>query len=417
MTAETLSIAQAQRAWWVAQDFAPSAERAPDEVLAARTWARALGGADPYFALFARGVPVDFGAVEEALRSGAIRISPAVRGCMYLVPKAHADACLAVAQQLTAKRNARDLDKAGGTAKQLTKTTKAVLAALEQDGPATTAELRKHAKVAKAITSFGAKGKKVGLSSSLPPALRTLEFEGAIERRPVGARLDTESFEWSVRRRGLEPGRDDLHELLQWLAQLFFGWYGPASLEHFVTWSGATKTAAREAIAALEDTLVEVEVEVVGRDEPVAMLASPASLELAHSRTKAKGEALVGLQDPFLVVRGGPACVCPPAQLDLEIPRWGRSGGGPIRSTQYPHLRSVLVDGQLAGFWEVDAAMEAQHLTWLTRPSKAAARRVDKQLRAVRGFMAESLGHAKIYAIDSAKKIDARFELVRDLKV
>lgn len=384
-----------------------------EAVVRDHSWARALGGADPYFALLARHASLDRDAVADALRRGTIRVSPAVRGCMYVLAGSQADLALSLAFHQSDKRNRRDLEKAGGTTKQIDKTAKAVLKALA-DGPRTTAELRK-GPAGKSVTKFGDKGKKVGLSSSLPVALRQLEFDGAIERTPIDARLDTETYQWQLRERPFE--RLPAEDANRAIAALFFAHHGPASFEHFVAWSGLTKGAGKRAIAELE--LREVQVQGDGEDEDdgegEAMLATDEALDAAHGKGKPKGEAVLGLQDPYLVVRGGPSSVCPPEHLDVEIPRWGPMRGGPIRGTKHPHLRAVLVAGELVGFWEVNASMDAQHVAWLTKPSKAAEKRVEAKVAALREFMAESLGHAKTFSIDSDKKIDERFDLVRNL--
>ena len=394
------------RTWARAQGFGSEAGLDPVTVVAERSWVRTLGGADPYFALFARGASVEREAIDAALLAGELRISPAVRGCMYLVTADQADLALGLAYHQTHARLGRDLEKAGATSKLMAKTRKAVLKALAE-GPATTAELRK-GPVAKAITSFGAKGKKVGLSSSLPPALRQLEFEGAIERTPIEGRLDTETYHWSLRERPLE--RPEVEDANRAIAELFFEHHGPATFEHFVTWSGLGKRAAR---AALDD-LDLVELEADDHEEAQPMLAFETTLAQAK-KSRAKPVTLLGLQDLYLVVHGGPGWVCPTDHLEVEIPRWGPMRGGAIRTTQHPHLRAVLVAGELAGFWDVDASMSEQHIAWFDQPGKTLAKRADKQVAALRRFMAEELGHAKTFSIDSDKRIDARFALVREL--
>ena len=406
MAASSLDRKALMRAWARTQGFTSAAPTDPTTILTERSWVRTLGGADPYFALFARGAEVEREAIDAALRAGEMRISPAVRGCMYLVAAEHADLALGLAYHQTHARLARDLDKAGAAKKDLTKTRKAVLKALAK-APSTTAELRKVA--AKAIVSFGASGKKVGLSSSLPPTLRLLEFEGEIERTPIEGRLDTETYRWSLRERPLE--RPDSEDAALAIAELFFRHHGPATLDHFVTWSGLGKRAARAALAELE--LVEIEGE--DHDQAHPMLAFPAALEAASKRSRAKPVTLLGLQDTYLVVHGGPSWVCPAAHLDLAIPRWGTMGGGAIRATKHPHLRAILVAGELAGFWDVDAAMSEQHIAWLDRPSKAVVKRATEAVDTLRRFMADELGHAKTFSIDSNKRIDARFEIVRGL--
>ena len=204
--------------------------------------------------------------------------------------------------------------------------------------------------------------------------------------------------------RGIDDARN--------IAKLFFAQHAPASFEHFVNWSGLTKTAAKAAVAELG--LREVEVE--GPEGTFTdMLATKAALDAANAKGKPKGEAILGLQDLYLVVRGGPASVCPAAHLDVDIPRWGPMRGGPIRGTKHPHLRAVLVAGELAGFWEVNAAMDEQHIAWLETPGKAAAGRAEKKVKALREFMRDELGHAKTFSIDSDPKIDKRFALVQGL--
>ena len=151
--ATRLSRAAAIRAWATAQNFGGASALGPGEVVRDRSWVRTLGGADPYFALFARGVGIDLAAVDAAVASGEVRVSPAVRGCMYLVAREHADLALSLAYHESHKRSARDLAKAGGTAAQVRKTAKAVAKALGA-GPATTAELRA-GPAAKSIVSFG----------------------------------------------------------------------------------------------------------------------------------------------------------------------------------------------------------------------------------------------------------------------
>ncbi|KIG19219.1 hypothetical protein DB30_04684 [Enhygromyxa salina] len=408
MSSEILSRAAALRAWAGHQGFGATTDRSAQTIASKHTWVRTLGGADPYFALFARGAAPQLEPISAAVRAGELRVTPAVRGCMYLVAAEHADLALSLAYHGSNKRNQRDIEKAGGTAKQIDKTAKAILRALE-DGPQTTAELRKGA-AAKAIVSFGDKGKKVGLSSSLPIALRQLEFDGAIERTPIEGRLDTESYRWSVRQTKLT--RHAPADAERAIAALFFAHHSPASFEHFVAWSGLGKKVAKAAMAELD--LVQVEVQTHANErEP--MWATPAAMKLANSKAKPKGVALLGLQDLYLVVRGGPADVCPAAHLDLEIPRWGPMSGGSIRATQHPHLRALLVNGMLAGFWDVNASMDEQVLAWLDAPSKTVARAAEKQVAGLRGFMATQLGHAKTFSIDSDAKINARLELVRGL--
>lgn len=404
---EPRSRAQLLATWSQSQGFDDDKALSPTKAVETRSWVRTLGGADPYFALFARGVPVGRKKIDAAVRKGQIRIVPAVRGCMYLVAKKHVDLALNLSKQQQLRRLERDLEKAKAPKGSMTKVTKAVLASLA-DQPMTTAELR--AANEKTVVSFGPAGKKVGLSSSLPPALRLLEWEGAIERTPTGGALDTESYQWSLRQTPLETIDDDA--AARAIAKLFFAHHGPASFDEFVAWSGLNKGPARAAIEACKLERVGA----IGHDgEVTERLAFAKQLAATSKLVRAKGVRLLGLQDLYLVVHGGPAWATPAEALDIEIPRWGPMRGGPIRDTKHPHLRAVVVDGELAGFWDVDATMQVQHLSWVTKVSAANKKLAAKKLTQLREFMRDELGHAKTFSIDSDKRIDQRLELVRSL--
>jgi len=114
-----------------------------------------------------------------------------VRGCIYLVPSA------AVPDLSRSRRGLARADREGP--RQIGKT----LAFVEALAPAVLAHAhraddprRDPQGVPRRHPSFGDPGKKVGLSSPLPLALRLLEFAGEIERTLDGGKLDSERYLW-----------------------------------------------------------------------------------------------------------------------------------------------------------------------------------------------------------------------------
>ena len=87
-----------------------------------------------------------------------------------------------------------------------------VLECLEAE-PASTAQLRSRLPDG-TVRSFGEIGKKVGLSSNLPPVLRELEFTGTIRRTTASTGLDHEQYLWVAGRGAVAA---ELEELGPWL--------------------------------------------------------------------------------------------------------------------------------------------------------------------------------------------------------
>ena len=102
---------------------------------------------------------------------------PAARGCMYLVARPQVALALRLAARLTLPRAEREHAKAGIRPREVEELAAAVRETLTRKGPLTTEALRK-ALPEGSVRSLGEVGKKVGISSALPSALRLLEFDG-----------------------------------------------------------------------------------------------------------------------------------------------------------------------------------------------------------------------------------------------
>ena len=191
------------------------------------------------------------------------------------------------------------------------KTSKAVLEALAEHGPLSTDGLRK-ALPATAVRSLGEQGKKAGVSSTLPPALRILEFARQIERVPEEGRIDRERYLWrlpdgasspnapSVRDSWQREAADSLPELLSEIAALYLRAAGLSTVRSFASWCGVSQRDAKAALSGVGAEVVEVE----GESEPYFLDWHAAA---AAADESALSVALLPFEDSLLALHGGAA--------------------------------------------------------------------------------------------------------------
>ncbi len=402
-----VDLARARAHWFHTQGLDQRVDIAPAEAIARSGWLRTIGGVDVYLALRSRIAGLQRIDVDAAVGKGAVRVGPAVRGCIYLVPAADHALALRTADLLSRRRNARDMEKVGVEAAELDAVGEAVLEALEQ-GPLTTSQL-KTALPEGTVRRLGEVGKKVGISSTLPPSLRTLEFAGRVERLPVNDRLDGEHYVWQrpTVAPDLASQPDDLKAIARPLAERFFRWAGPATLDEFAKWSGLNKGQCKAGIAAAGLATVKVEGYA---DE--AFVHPDALDALSKAAPISSGVALLNFADNYLALHRTPSAFADAAHAGRTANSWGR-GVKPIAESQYLHTRALLHGDRLAGSWEWDPdAGEVVAVPFAPLPSadsdllKAAAADLT-------AFISEQMGHAKSTSIDSDKNLRKRVALVR----
>src|SRR5689334_20803143 len=84
--AETLTLAQARAHWWNRQLLGGLAGGSLAEAIGASGWLRTLGGVDVYLAARARRPAMKRADLDRLVDLGELRVAPAARGCIYLVP-------------------------------------------------------------------------------------------------------------------------------------------------------------------------------------------------------------------------------------------------------------------------------------------------------------------------------------------
>jgi hypothetical protein len=399
---DTLSLAQARALWWHKQALAGASKRPLAQLIGESGWLRTLGGADAYLAARARRPGMKRAALDAAITAGDLRVHPAARGCIYLVPASVVPDLLALNAETWRRQTEKELAKIGKTMKVVEAVAPGVLQALT--APMTTDALRKA--FPGEIPSFGDAGKKVGLSSPLPLALRLLEFTGKIERTLDGGRLDTERYLWR-KMAGKLPAAAPSHDArVARVIDAFLGFAGPATLAQLSAWSGHPQRDLRTALAAIDVAPVRVDGVGDGFVRPADLAAVP---------PPPRGIALVGLEDNYLN-NHGVAAVTDPAHHAFDVDLWSGSGKpAPLGKANHMLSRSIVVDGLVAGFWEVDP--RADGAAWHTfAPAPAPlARTLDELAGSTAAFLRDELGHARVATLDTMDDVQLRADRIAEL--
>ncbi|HEX2679101.1 MAG TPA: crosslink repair DNA glycosylase YcaQ family protein [Polyangiales bacterium] len=409
-----LSLSQARAAWCSAQGLTRAGNGAKNavEVLSKHGLVRTLGGVDAYIALHARLPALDAEKLHGDVRSSRLRVVPAARGCMYLVAAEHVPAALRVAEQLSRADTERTREKAGVKRGEYEKVAKHVLDTLAKHGPLGTDALRK-ALPPGAIRSLGEAGKKAGLSSTLPPALRLLEFRGEVERTLPEGRLDTERYLWRIAtpaRGESDAERDDSSAFTE-LARVFFGAGALGTLEDFAEWSGLSQREAREALAPL--SLTGVEVEDAG-DAKATWLALPERVhELTSTPDTTDAIAFLPFEDNLEALHGGVSRLVDPAHHATKVPSWGQKRPATLGTARRMAWRTVMAEGRIVGFWEYDPDARDVVFACFDRLSPEVRERLAERAEALGTFLREQVGHGRSFSLDTDDALRERAARLR----
>jgi hypothetical protein len=385
------------RAWWASrQGLLDPGSKAPAEILSSAGWARSVGGAGPYFTLFARGGH-SREAVDAAVAALEIHELPSARACTYVLPAAHFPLGLTVAA--AAASRASDMKvalKLGVTEKEIDRLCDAVLATL-RNGPAEPDEIR--AAVGAKARSLGPEGQKKGIASTLPLALGQLQLCGAIRRIPTNGRLDQQRYRYSLwQPNPLQGTRLTEDEAFTALARLYFQWIGPATQAEFQWFSGLGAKAAKEALAPLG--LVPM---VEGSDR----LLFPEDRDRLHAFRMPKEPAyrLVSGLDSMFLLRRDHRTLMDPADAARPV-LTAREGAGALSDLP---CHAILDRGRLIGMWEYDPS--AEEIVWFSYVKPNAD--LKAAIRTTGDFIRTQLGDARSFSLDSPKSRQPKIEALR----
>ena len=398
--ANSLTLDQARARWWHKQGLAGTTKGSVASVIGSTGWLRTLGGTDAYLAARARKPGMKRADLDAALASGALRVVPAARGCIYVVPDRVVADLMALNVGPWRTTTEKDLAKAKSSLAVVEKVAKAVLAALT--APMTTDALRK-ALPAGSIPSFGEAGKKAGLSSPLPLALRLLEFAGAIERTLDGGRLDSERYLW--RKAAWKVPAVSANPLAT-VIDAFLEFSGPATLAQIAEWSGRAQRDLKPVLEALGAVAIEVEGMGPAWGKPGDLAARPAP----------SGIALLGFEDNY-VNNHGLGLVADPKLHAIEVDIWGSGKPEAVGKARHVLSRTIVRDGLVIGFWEVDPGAKSGVWTTFDKPPKALAKQLDEAVADASAFLLEDVGNAITFSLDTMELVQERAKRVAKLAV
>jgi hypothetical protein len=402
----SIDLARARAFWFHRQGLAsPAGAKADLAQIVARTgWIRTLGGADVYLAARARVAGLGRATMDAAVDAGALRVIPSVRGCIYLVPGVDVPWVLRVAEAAWRPRAEREVVKAGATWREVEQLADAAARVLQRNKLGTDAIRR--ALPDGSVRSLGEVGKKLGMSSLLPTALRLLEFGDRIERTLDGGRLDTERYTWRLTTALPRPGAVlmDAAQRYARLAEVFFAQAGPATMAQFAVWAAFSQKDARAAAAGAD--LVPIAIDGLGE----AFVCARDVEALRDAKPAPDAVALTSFEDNYLTFHGGPSLVTAPEHHAVTLKPWGVERPQRIADATHLAARTVVVGGLVRALWEVDEANRRG--VWAPLAPKAVApghaKTIDALVADAARFLLDELGHAKSFTLDTAEAVAAR---------
>ena len=407
-----LPLDRARKIFLAAQGLPPRNGRPPARLLEDTGFVRTLGGVDVYLAVRARKPGLRREDLDSAVAERAAQVVPSVRGCIYLVPRRDVPLALRVADLLSRTRSEREHEKAGIRPGEVEEVGQAVVQVLAERGPLTTDALRR-ALPDGVVRSLGEAGKKVGISSALPPALRLLEFEGRVERVLEGRRLDSERYLWRIVDEspfGEADLPDDPIDLYASLAEIFFRTAGLGTQKDFAAWAGISQRDAKEAMERIP--LRPVAIEEVG--EMHWILEELRDLpEIAEEAAQAV--ALLPFEDNITALHGGANLLVDPAYHDIRVPSWGSSKPSTLGESRHMEMRAVVADGRIVGFWEYDPDAREVATGYFDTVSTATEDRVRAAAEDLARFITGDLGHGRSFNLDTDDELRQRAAYVRKM--
>jgi hypothetical protein len=385
------------RAWWAHRQGLDGSMKgkSPAEVLERAGWARSVGGANPYLTLFARAGTTQKQA-EDAVRALKVHELPSARGCTYVLPAKDFALGLTVGQGFGDAAAVNVAKKhLGVTDKEIATLCDKVLKSLGSE-PMDPRAIKEA--VGGAVRSFGEEGKKRGVTTSLPLALGLLQSRGEVRRVPVDGRLDQQRYgylRWSPS--PLEKSKLSPQEAYTALAERYWSWIGPASLDDFKWFSGLGVKAVKEAVAPLKLAETEGGLSVLPRDLEAFRAFKP---------PKEPRYALAADLDSLVLLRRGLKDLLD--EGDRRQSAYGEKGKREIAAfLDLPH-HAIYDRGRLVGFWEYDVPSSSVVWRAFVKPDAALKRAVGE----MESFV-QTLGDARSFSLDSPESRKPRIAALR----
>lgn len=383
------------RSWWFArQGLDRTVAATPGETIRRCGWLRSVGSANPYLAIHARS-GASRAEIERAVADVELVELVAARGCTYYVHRDDAAVALRLASVGNCQAEFKMAEKhLGVTESEMAGLAEAIARALEA-GPL---DPRAISATVKEVRHLGDVGKKRGMTTTLSLGLSRLQLEGRIRRLPQEGRLDTERYRYTLWENGPQPSSISDEEMAVRMAQLYFGWAGPATEKEFREFTGLSAKLAKAAMSDLAPC----------PDDPGRFLLPEDVADYESAERTAGRIVLVSSIDPWLHSRRNLPTVLDPDDAERTVP-YGKAlaGANALRDLD---SHPIVQDGVVVGMWEFDH--ERQEIVyWAWRRSAE----VDAAVRETGGWIAKELGDFRSFSLDSPKSRVGRIEQLRSL--
>ena len=359
--------------WMERQLLPPRGGVSVADVVANAGWIPSAGGTGPYLAIRARIPSITREDVDDAVfgRMDVLEL-PAVRDTAFLVSRGDAGLALAAGRRAYDERLRKlPVDR------RVIESLGAKILKVIGDGVFTTDQLRR-ALPPGSIEDLGEAGKRLGITSTLPAALKLLQAEGTVLRTTDDRRLDGRTHlyrRWPKQIDTTPPANLD-----RALAERFLSWAAPATVDDFSWWAGIGKRAAKEAMGPL--LVDDVAIPPRRRDDGIVLLPFRDNLFCLHR----------GLE-PFV------------EDDDAEVmDTSGRAVSA--KETEMLHHNAIVAGGVLRGIWEFDGERIVAKLFG------TAPRGLATSIAEMETFIREQLGDHKYYAFDTGATRTKRVEFV-----
>lgn len=118
--------------------------------------------------------------------------------------------------------------------------------------------------------------------------------------------------------------------------------------------------------------------------------------------------AFLPFEDNLVALHGGPALLVDAAHHGLTVPRWSMRAPVTLGEARGMSLRTVVADGAVSGFWEYEPRSRTVAAAMLGSGPARAASAVKAGAEALAAFIADDLGHARSYSLDTDEALSER---------
>lgn len=332
---------------------------------------------------------------DRAVTNLEIHELPSARGCTYVLPAADFPLALKLAQD-SDEASMKVARKLGVTDKEIDTLCDAVVKALAK-GPLDPDEIRKA--VGDAARSLGPEGVKKGMSTTLPTALGQLQTAGEIRRIPTNGRFDQQRYRYTSWKpnplKGFKLSKEDAYTEL---AHRYFSWIGPATVAQFQWFSGLSGKVAKAAVEPLK---------LADTGEGRLLLPEHRDEFESFRVPKEPHYVLVSSLDGIALLRRDLKSVVESGDAQRKV--FVEKDSKELGSLADLPSHGIFDRGRLVGLWEYDT--ETQSIAWASfigkdRALKDAVARTEQ-------YIAEQLGDARSFSLDSPKSRSPRIQALR----